>query len=74
MFSVISGDSPVSLQILPDRAEITKSIGASLALTCKTNTLEPSQISQLEWRDPKNRRIESTRQDSSIYISVIFKP
>lgn len=58
------------LEILPNRPEITKAIGSSVALTCKANVQNPALISQLEWRDIKNRKIDNTRPESPLYVQV----
>lgn len=57
------------LEIQPG-ALVVKPIGSSLALTCKPIVENPRLVTQLEWRDTKNRRIDVTNQDAPLYIEV----
>ncbi|XP_018561413.1 fasciclin-2 isoform X2 [Anoplophora glabripennis] len=47
-----------TLQIQPSQATISKRVGESIALTCTPNVEDTSQVGGLEWRDPKNRKID----------------
>ncbi|XP_065158421.1 fasciclin-2 isoform X2 [Atheta coriaria] len=60
-----------TLEIQPKSPVIIKAVGQSLALTCKPSVQDPKLISQLEWRDPKNRKIDNTNSDSPLYIQRI---
>jgi neural cell adhesion molecule len=61
-----------SLEIQPNNGGVNSvQIGASIALTCKPNVDDPKLISQLEWRDPINRRIENTNRANPIYVQSI---
>ncbi|XP_017782397.1 PREDICTED: fasciclin-2 isoform X2 [Nicrophorus vespilloides] len=64
-------DDQPKLEILPKSSVITKAIGLSLALTCKPNVQNPSLITQLEWRDPKNRKIDTNTDSSSPYVQQL---
>lgn len=64
--TVVSSDLP-SLEILPDSPEITKPVGQSLALTCRPVVQDPKLVTQLEWRDNKNRRIDNTNSALPVY-------
>ncbi|KAJ8927972.1 hypothetical protein NQ314_019498 [Rhamnusium bicolor] len=66
-FSVTSARE-ASLEIQPNQKTISKEVGGSVALTCRPNVENPSLVTELEWRDPKNRKIDSTNRASPIYI------
>ncbi|KAJ3659170.1 hypothetical protein Zmor_010873 [Zophobas morio] len=67
----VYAETQPKLDIQPNTGVISKQIGASLALTCKPNVQDPTLISQLEWRDSKNRRIENTNRANPIYVQSI---
>lgn len=69
----MDADETPKLEIYPNRHEIVKPIGISVALTCKTNVADPKLISHLEWRDTKNRKIDNTRPEGHMYVQVITK-
>lgn len=59
------------LDILPRTKVVTKAVGENLALTCKPIVRDPRLITQLEWLDPKNRRIGSSRENNNnIYVQT----
>lgn len=64
--TVVYADPP-SLQIQPSSPEITKPVGKSLALTCRPVVQDPKLVTQLEWRDNKNRRIDNTDSAYPVY-------
>lgn len=61
----------MSLLIQPNNnGTLTKEIGGSLAITCKPNVPDPSQISQLEWKDYRGNRIDIRTPNPSLYVNV----
>ncbi|XP_044255694.1 fasciclin-2 isoform X2 [Tribolium madens] len=65
--SAVFADRQPKLTIQPNTAVISKETGSKLALTCAPDVEEPNLIAQLEWRDSKNRRIESTHIGKKIF-------
>lgn len=59
-----------ALQIEPNSGTLSTQIGASLALTCQPRVEDTSLISQMEWRGPRDNRIEITDKRSPIYVQV----
>ncbi|CAG9819922.1 unnamed protein product, partial [Phaedon cochleariae] len=57
-----------SLEIQPNQRVVTKEVDGSLALTCRPNVPDPGLVTQLEWRDPLDRRIDTTNRASPIYV------
>lgn len=70
VFFVVSVCSPQELQIQPNQQVIDKEVGGSLALTCRPNVPDPSLVSQLEWRDPLDRKIDSSNRANPVYVQV----
>ncbi|KAK4886441.1 hypothetical protein RN001_002712 [Aquatica leii] len=69
--TVIIGASQPKLQIQPEGAQI-KPIGSGLALICTPNVENPNLITQLEWRDSRNRRIDTTDTKAPVYIQRAY--
>nr|XP_023018417.1 fasciclin-2-like [Leptinotarsa decemlineata] len=69
-FSATYGHQP-SLEIQPNQKVVTKEVGGSLALTCRPNVQDPGLVTQLEWRDPRNRRIDSSNRANSVYVQML---
>ncbi|KAF5301421.1 hypothetical protein FQA39_LY02150 [Lamprigera yunnana] len=63
----IHGASPPHLQIQPG-PDVQKPVGDQLALICTANVENPNLITQLEWRDPRNRRIETAKPEAPVFI------
>ncbi|KAG5882838.1 hypothetical protein JTB14_008020 [Gonioctena quinquepunctata] len=68
---LISHAQQPSLEIQPNQKVVTKEVGGSLALTCRPNVPDPSLVTQLEWRDPRDRRIDSSNRANSIYVQML---
>lgn len=58
------------LEIQPNQQVVDKEVGGSLALTCRPNVPDPSLVSQLEWRDPRDRKIDSSNRANPVYVQV----
>lgn len=58
------------LEIQPNQKVIDKEVGQSLALICRPNVPNPALISQLEWRDPKNLKIDTSDRANPVYVQV----
>ncbi|RZC33481.1 fasciclin-2, partial [Asbolus verrucosus] len=67
----VCAEKPPSLEIQPNKGVVAKQIGGSMALTCKPNVQDPRQISELQWSDSKNRRIESTNRANPIFLQQL---
>ncbi|KAH1026367.1 hypothetical protein HUJ05_000041 [Dendroctonus ponderosae] len=55
----------------PKSRPIRKELGENLVLTCRPSVPNPELISNLEWRDRKNRRIEIAQRNGPIYIQKL---
>ncbi|XP_044749607.1 fasciclin-2 isoform X2 [Coccinella septempunctata] len=51
------------LDIMPRFKVVSKAIGEKMALTCKPVVRDTSLITQIEWLDPKNRKIDSNSRN-----------
>jgi len=60
------------LEIQPRYRPIRKELGENLVLACRPNVPNPGLITNLEWRDKNNRRIENSHRSSPMYIQVKF--
>lgn len=71
--TVTSAAHPPRLQIQPEGATIQKPVDSGLALICTPNVENPNLITQLEWRDPRNRRIDTTDSRAPLYIQRTYE-
>ncbi|CAH1184709.1 unnamed protein product [Phyllotreta striolata] len=56
------------LEIQPNEKVMTREVGSSLALTCRPNVPDPSLVTQLEWRDRFDRKIDSFNRANPVYV------
>ncbi|XP_045480694.1 fasciclin-2 isoform X2 [Harmonia axyridis] len=56
-------EPPEHLDIMPRFVVVSKAIGEKMALTCKPVVRDTKLITQIEWLDPKNRRIDSNNRN-----------
>lgn len=66
----ISAQKP-KLEIQPNSKEIQKKVGEKLAITCRPNVPDPQLLTNWEWRDPKNRRIEGSDKSQPISVQAL---
>lgn len=59
------------LEIQPRYRPIRKELGENLVLACRPNVPNPGLITNLEWRDKNNRRIENSHRSSPMYIQDV---
>lgn len=69
MFSAIKSQQP-KLEIQPNQQIVDKEVGGSLALTCRPNVPDTNLVSQLEWRDPRERKIDNSNRANPVYVQV----
>ncbi|XP_057661874.1 fasciclin-2 isoform X1 [Diorhabda carinulata] len=58
----------IKLEIQPNEKVITKEVGRALPLTCRPVVPDPTLVTQLEWRDKFDRKIDSFNRASPIYV------
>lgn len=68
---VSNGQLP-RLEIQPNQQVVDKEVGGSLALTCQPKVPDTKLISQLEWRDPRDRKIDSSNRANPVYVQVRY--
>lgn len=71
-FSAINSQQPM-LEIQPNQQIVDKEVGGSLALTCRPNVPDPSLVSQLEWRNPRDRKLDDSNRANPVYVQVSCK-
>ncbi|XP_060530160.1 fasciclin-2-like isoform X2 [Cylas formicarius] len=69
-FAAVHGQEAY-LQIQPRTRIVRKEVGGTLALTCRPIAPKPALVTQLEWRDPRGRRIDILNKASPIYVQSI---
>lgn len=68
----VQGAETKGLEIQPRFRPIRKELGENLVLACRPNVPNPELITNLEWRDKNNRRIENSHRSGPMYIQVKF--
>ncbi|XP_066142214.1 fasciclin-2 isoform X2 [Euwallacea fornicatus] len=68
--TAITAQSP-SLEIQPRSRPIRKEVGENLVLTCRPNVPKPDLITNLEWRNKNDKRIETSYRSSPLYIQDV---
>ncbi|XP_066245043.1 fasciclin-2 isoform X2 [Euwallacea similis] len=68
--TAISAQLP-SLEIQPRSRPIRKEVGENLVLTCRPSVPKPDLITNLEWRNKYDKRIENSHRSSPVYIQDV---